>query len=341
MGWRAIAKSVVSFRALMLGLLVMGLTLTLLILNRPFEDTDRSYVYVDQATKAYARSAQIEAQANCRNLAGLDRAYCIDKAYRSARAEQRQEYQLQAERDNAAWTAGATKAAAFGLLLTVATLVALFINYEQQQLQIEESRDRFRKNFAHTQSVSHQELRPYVFVDKITPEQVSERAYRVVIWFRNFGRTPARNLETVVTTYVTRDVSKLRPLKPRADRIELGTAAPDAYRRALVPLIFTKQQWEAPAFDQAHGVVRIKYTYTDDTDTDRFEESIDYLTDPIALTKDEPMFYLLNEQRIRRERRYRAKQGDFIPLMRRIEAKRRRREREEAEKPSAEGEAEH
>lgn len=335
MGW---AGNVRTIRRLLLLALGGTLGIAIAVFVRGEEADTAIDSGAQKAAQTYERSRRIETEYNCAHLAGIDKLYCADQAARRAREAQRQEYDTAAQEKNMVWTKASATAAGLGVFFTIVTILALFLNYVEQTranqiqfLNFMDARRRARQTLAHARGVSHSELRPYVFVDKIVPEQISERNYRIIVWFRNFGQTPARNLETIVTPYVTKDLSKLRKHRPRADRIELGTAAPNGCRRAITSLLFSKAQWEAPAFDRAYGVLRVKYSYTDDSGTSAFEESFDYDTDPVALTKEEPMFYLLTNQRIKNEKRHRARQGDLLPLMRKIHARRQRAERKKAE----------
>lgn len=325
--------------------LVPGLAIFMAILflrearagHRNFEDK------ANYAASQYAGEANVRAKSSCGLLSGVEKLDCSERIYRRAREQSRQEYELAAQRQNALWNAAMGEAAMIGGALSVFTLLLVFFTYAEQReaneiagRQHEQSRRDAEANLAHARRVSQLELRPYVFVDKIEREQLAERYFQLVVWLKNFGRTPARNLEAIVTTYVARDLSKLRKHRPRADRIELGTAGPDSSRRAFSPLIFTEAQWEAPAFDRAYGIIRVKYTYTDDTGETRFEESFDYYTDPTAIMKDEPMFYLLTPTMLEKRKRWEARQGDLLTYMRRKTraqaAHRRRTEEGEEEK---------
>jgi hypothetical protein len=329
MGWWASVKRFGFRQWLLLVLILGGVGLATTIYLRGMTEDIRSHASSQNAASAYESDARIEANSQCRYLTGADQTNCVDRAYSRARDKQREEYELEADRRNATWTAVGGQAAAFGMLYTLVTVLVLFLTFQVQMEDRREARKQFlisrrhdRESLEHSQRVSDQELRPYVFVDRITPEEISERDYRIVVWLKNFGKTPARNMEAVVTTYVTRNLAKLQELKPRAHRIELGTAGPDGCRRAISPLTFSKKEWEAPAFERAYGVVRIKYWYTDDTGSQRFEESIDYYTDPIALTRDEPMFYLLTKAQIRYAKRVMDRQGELLPVLRRIHRRR-------------------
>jgi hypothetical protein len=311
-------------------------TLTALSLFDGWRRQENNYSQAEYEAGVDARRARHQANYECAGLPPPKEASCRHPIISRAREEQRREYEVEAQQNAALWGEAMGKAALIGMFFTVFGLVLIFETFDQQRAANRRARKEFLlarkhdlRSLKHSQWVSHQELRPYVFVDKITPEQLSDRVFRIVVWLKNFGQTPARNIEAIVTTYVTRDLSKLRPLKSRADNIQLGTAAPNAFRRAMKPLIFTAAQWESPPFDLAMGVVRIKYTYTDDTGENRFEESFDYFTDADALVKEEPMFYLLNEQRVREERRRQAQQGDFLKLLKRTYAHRKRIERQE------------
>jgi len=298
-----------------------------------------SHIHAKHAARAYETSASIEADHNCRNLTGADKAYCQEQVARSAREQERQEYELDADQRQAIWSAASGTAAAFSLLFSLVTIAAIYFTYWEQRysnrVQLAnflDSRRRARQSLAHAQTVSHYQLRPYVFVDKISADRLSDRMFRVTVWLKNFGQTPARHLEAIVTSYVTYDLHKLKPHKTRADLIELDTAAPNACRRAMVPLRFTEKQWESPAYDQAWGVVRIKYRYTDDSGANTFDEVFDYHTTPSELTRDEPTFYLLTRSRLRRSENVAKRQGEFM-----LHLKRRRRANRKKTEPSKKG----
>jgi hypothetical protein len=271
------------------------------------------------------------------------RAYCIDKAKRSEREQQRAEYQLEADKQNANWTHQASEAAVAGLLFSVMTILIVALTFEQQartnRISLFGARINLRsaqRTLAHAQSVSHQELRPYIFIEKFRADQLTERNFRMTVVFKNYGQTPARNLEAIATTYVTYDLHKLKAHRSKKDRIELGTCPPNATRRILIPMGFTEKQWEAPPYDPAWGVLRVKYSYTDDGERHVFEEAFDYHTDPKGITKDEPEFYLLTRSEIAHSQKMAAKQGEFILPMRRRRLARRSQPQKEGDE-----EAEH
>jgi hypothetical protein len=335
---RAIRKGNVTRRLLLLSLGgTLGVAVAVVVMGEWADRVvDRD---ANRAAQYYERSRRIETYHDCFQLTGFEKLYCEDQAVSRARDRQRQQYETAANRKAAIWTKAAGIAAGLAVFFSVVTVIAVFLTYTEQAranriqfLHLTDARRRARQTLAHAEGVSHQDLRPYVFVDQIVPVQISERVFRVIVCLKNFGKTPARNMEAVVTAYVTRNLHKLKPLRVRADRIQLGTAGPSGIRRAMRPLIFTQSEWEAPAFDRASGVVRVKYSYTDDTGENRFEEAFDYYTDPAALTKEEdPRFFLLTEKFIKEEGRRQARQGDFLRLMRHQFRKRQREAREEGE----------
>lgn len=130
-----------------------------------------SKVRADNAAAAYEQSASVEANHSCGYLTGADKAYCYDRAFRRARDEERQEYELQAEREQAIWAGASGKTAIFGEVFSVVTIVALFLAFIEQRrsnrisyLGLVDARRRARQTISETRRLGEAQTRAYLSV---------------------------------------------------------------------------------------------------------------------------------------------------------------------------------
>jgi hypothetical protein len=193
-----------------------------------------------------------------------------------------------------------------------------------------------RSALAQSREVTKAELRPYLFVEKIDVTVRVAGSYQLVIWLKNFGRTPARNIRARIKTYVSQSVDDLRDFAPE-DHLELSAAAPDHQRRAYWGLEFTEAEWATPSW-ACFAILRIAYSYTDDSGN-RFEEAGDYYASQDDLLEpSEPVFFLLTDwTRSRHARRRLEEPSLFAPeTIERLREQNLARKREQREQEMAE-----
>jgi hypothetical protein len=101
------------------------------------------HIHAKHAASAYESSRRIEAYHNCRRLTGIEKAYCEDQAARSAREQEREEYELEANQRQGIWSAASGTAAVFGVFFSLVTIAAIYLTYLEQQRANAVAREEF------------------------------------------------------------------------------------------------------------------------------------------------------------------------------------------------------
>lgn len=214
-------------------------------------------------------------------------------------------------------------------------------DYARGRLEARKAAKAAEESLSHAKSISAAELRPYLFVERIElidivdhdpPKLEGDEATeeddpfarglfraRAVIYFKNFGRVPARNIKVYAKSYV----GKLyigRFWRYKLSVIDLWICAPGHERRAFIPVYifdYERNDFETGSID---FILRLRFTFEDD-EGNRFEERAAFSLSGNALDT----FYLLPRLQIGVARQ-RQKQRE-LELVRASAPKRRRRRR--------------
>ncbi|MBA4763498.1 hypothetical protein [Sphingomonas sp.] len=259
----------------------------------------------NQQASAYAADAPKRVERDCAGLVGGPLAKCATEIVEAARESQRGESDLGAQWQAANWVVWATIVAGAQLLATVVGTVLL---YQQIRLTREAVTDTGKATGAMVkaneiaQRGSDAQLRPYLFIDKIEAIDLDENDfldYHFCVFFKNFGTTPARNIQVKFNVYCAASNTDIRPFSRRDRIVDAGVAAPGHHRRAFEPFYFGGE--DRKRFYQGQGfiILRIRYSYTDDHGTE-FNEAFDYFAAFADIERD--TFYLLTEGHVKRMR---------------------------------------
>jgi len=202
---------------------------------------------------------------------------------------------------NAAWLFGIVGSLIGAITMYAAIRAALYARDAAREAK--RGSDAAEKGLAHAQNISAMELRPYLFIERIETCEIYSREYQVTIWFKNFGHTPARNIEVRSLCYVTSDRSDLRAIKKTHDIVEAGVAAPGHTRRSFDAVRISADDLEAFQEGARWVILRVQYGYTDDVGTE-FKERFDYYASSAGVVDESPTFYLLTDGFVRRTKRW-------------------------------------
>jgi hypothetical protein len=151
----------------------------------------------DAANRSYAnaRNAERQIAADCGPGVTFNPPQCVKEAKQAARAEQREEQDLAAQKVTAWWTGLMGAAAIFGAVLSALGVFLVYRTFRASHESNEIARDTAKR-----------QLRAYMGINKydVTPYQLEEPGSgRFKIAMANFGQTPAIALSTVVSYAVT------------------------------------------------------------------------------------------------------------------------------------------
>lgn len=264
----------------------------------------------DYQTAEYAAYTYEKVGHECVGLTRVNQAECVAKATNERRANEREEQDLVAQRQSALWAYIMGAAAVIGMGLSVVGVVLVYTTFHET-----------RKANEIATRVSAAELRPYLFVEKVTisdfqeldePDEygdVSKKGPifgRVTIHLRNFGKVPARNITVYRKSYLTK-LDQGRFWKYDFDRIATLVCAPGHVRKTFAPFKLNASERVDFKENILEYILRLRFTFEDDVGN-CFEERSAFL-----LAGDEPeTFYLLGPVDVAQARRdWRQFQLDF------------------------------
>ena len=277
----------------------------------------------DAATE-YARYAQAEIEDTCRRKSEPERSDCARDAIASARQAQTQAHDLYAQQTVALWTTVMSVAAIIGVLLST---IGIYLIYATFQQTVRGARwagvgaRHSHRALTHMRRVADSELRPYLFVEKVEFEERTGGWHQVTVWFKNFGKIPARRISVISRCYVADDITDPPPPWISMTPIDAGLAAPGHHRRTFDSFLLLEDMFTSFE-DQRYVILRIKYSYWNDDETIEYHEAVDYFMDHTAFQRK--TFFLLTE----RSREKRARRNDLFAT----KPKRKRKRRPKAKK---------
>lgn len=240
--------------------------------------------------------AKQDAMQSCIGLQDRALMECVAKAYEATYEKSDSHQDLYAQQDMSKW--------AFWLLILTAITVgitALGVWFVKRTLDatLEAVDDTSKATKAMkraneiAQSIADAELRPYLFVDKV--EVVDRRTWdsgefdedgeplpgafaaRVVIWLRNFGKVPARNVKVYIKEYFARQYAG-EFWGYKFDIVELPICAPSHVRRVFgtifVPTIY-RDDWDIGGM---HRFIRLRITFEDSYGNEFTEKAAYFLS---------------------------------------------------------------
>ena len=130
-----------------------------------------------------------------------------------------------------------------GTLLIVWTLYETRRNNSIAQKEYGKARIEAGKAYTLAQTTATHQLRPYVEIEKIEPQNPTKETPRIEIYFKNFGQTPAYNLlQNIGMAYCPIGMDSW-PLP--SGKIELGRSiAPGHYQKAIITLEDWAEEWQ-------------------------------------------------------------------------------------------------
>ena len=145
-------------------------------------------VEAEQNSSNYADSTRIDAEARCQDAADDMKAHCIHEVQQAARPEQRDEYDLEAQRTMAAWTKAMGKAAIIGMFVGILGVGLIWVTFRETRRTAEVAKDNLDALYESERAIIHA-------VSGDVGELSGQKRHTVAIEFRNKGRSPARIIE--------------------------------------------------------------------------------------------------------------------------------------------------
>lgn len=140
------------------------------------------------------------------------------------------------------------------------------------------------------------DLRPYLFVERLELRR-AEPAFAIEVFFRNFGKLPARNIMVKIDCYFSSAVEHVRADVLKAMPIAIPVCAPGHERRVFGHLLLNEEELKAHEAGYGGIVVRIRYRYRGGPRKRPYGEKADYAYH--RSVQDGGYFYLLTPQIIR------------------------------------------
>ena len=258
--------------------------------------TDRSHSYAGQAKAEIAN--------RCRAAPETDQAKCVSEAKQAARANQREEQDLAAQKITAWWTQVMGGAAIFGAVLSAIGVLLIFTTFRETRRTAKAAEDQF----ALATKATAADLRPYLFVDRL--ELIERRSFgtikvdedgesvpgffggKIVIYFKNFGRVPARRIRVFIKEYLGRRYEG-RFWQYSFTEIAIPICAPNHERRTFGGLAIKADDRLAFDMGSISKIIRLRFTFEDDTGQP-FTEKASYA----LYGSDLETFYLLTDTRV-------------------------------------------
>ena len=160
-----------------------------------------------------------------KKLESSDRYNCMERAIASGRDQQRDEYDLNAQRNMAEWAFWLLVVSSSGLLITSIGTFALYVQIKLTGKAIDENRTATKAATdanAITQKVGEAQARAYLSVTSKDAALDSEGWLDIVWNVVNSGLSPARNVQVITTTFA---FDKGKPIKVDEDRRSIGDLA--------------------------------------------------------------------------------------------------------------------
>jgi hypothetical protein len=143
------------------------------------------------------------------------------------------------------------------------------------------------------------QVRPYLYVDHIDLVEREPHEYRVTIWFKNYGSTPARHIQVRSFCYFGGDMLNLREFADYNHLFDAGVAPPNHTRRTFEFFYLTPNRLYRLTRRTSRLILRLEYCYVGDDRDPPYNEAIDYFLDAEGLSTK--TFYLLTASNRRRE----------------------------------------
>lgn len=160
-----------------------------------WSSTESSQLEIEQqassASEAYANPRYIAAESECLTVAEPDRANCISQESEAAREAERNERDLEAQRQMATWTRAIGIATIIGMAFGIFGLSLIFVTFRETRRAADAG---YEANKIARESNEHQ-LRAYVSVIKFHVIDMDEgQSHGLQIFYTNTGHTPALNV---------------------------------------------------------------------------------------------------------------------------------------------------
>jgi hypothetical protein len=247
----------------------------------------------DYKTAEYSAYTYEKVGQSCLRLSSPDKVECLAQARHERRAYERNEQDLVAQRQSALWAYIMGAAAVIGMGLSVIGVFLVWTTFNET-----------RRANEIASRVSAADLRPYLFVDKVTLDglddigEVDEHGGfdrngpaigKVTIYFRNFGKVPARNIVLFKKSYLAK-LHAGRFWRPRFDHIRMLVCAPGHERKAFARFVLTGAERADFNKNTLEFILRLRFTYEDDAGNS-YKESAAFVLD----AEDPANFFLLGE----------------------------------------------
>lgn len=138
------------------------------------------------------------------------------------------------------------------------------------------------------------EVRPLIFPDRVTGQFVGTNRIRSTVYLRNYGRMPAKRLETRFHLYKSSDLKILRKGFAKARRIDFPFCAPAHERRAIIGTDVPDDDCNALRAGEASIILQISYSYCDDLGRS-WSERFDYFARITEWAEDQGPFFVLSD----------------------------------------------
>jgi hypothetical protein len=143
--------------------------------------------------------------------------------------------------------------------------------------------------------VTEAELRPYLFIDRVEVEPDAREnytTYKLKIFYKNYGKLPARMVRVRCDAYFTDDLSELRKNVFRARIISIPVVAPGHERRTFANVLVPKTNMEKLIAGDGQIILRVRFSYRGEGKL-RLREEADYIYDRQSIETGH--FYILSE----------------------------------------------
>lgn len=214
---------------------------------------------------------------------------CAQEAIASGRESQREEYELQAQKETAEWSYYALLISFIQIPINIIGLVALIITIKQGQSALRRAREA--NNIA--REIGDAQVRPYLHLKGDLQYTVDKSLliYEIDTFIENSGQIPAVNIRVTSDCYLGHPDTghSMGGYRLRQERnfhfIGNGDKQPISF-----PVPFTLNEWQKISERKVAMLCRVTASYTDSTKSQR-QDIMDFICDNFTIRESKFMPY--------------------------------------------------
>lgn len=194
-------------------------------------------------------------------------------------------------------TVGQSDMMAAGISVGALTLIAAFFAVLFARDAAAEARrgsNAAEGQLALTRNVTAAELRPHLFVDRLEMQEGEDKFFNPVIYFRNYGKMPARRIEVQSACYFARLGEPLRAGVLKAKRISIPVCAPGKDRYTSDFVFLKEDELKQLRATKGEIIIRVRFRYSGQRLRPRFAEKADYTYNSTSLETGH--FYITTQE---------------------------------------------